>query len=158
MDNFERKDIKVCFAASSGGHLEQMLSLEPLMKRYSSFILTERTPYAATLPVQAHYVWQINRHKPSFIPLAIANGILSIGIWIKERPDVIISTGALATIPFCLIGHFFGARLVFIESFAKIDSPTLTGKLLYRYADRFYVQWESMMPFYPNARYIGGIY
>lgn len=51
-----------------------------------------------------------------------------------------------------------GKKLIYIESFAKVTSPTETGKLLYKFADRFYVQWESMLKFYPKAKYLGGIY
>ena len=69
-----------------------------------------------------------------------------------------ITTGVLAMIPMALITKLFGKKLIYIESFAKISSPTQTGKLLYKYADRFYVQWEKMKEFYPNAIYKGGIY
>ncbi|EJG65460.1 oligosaccharide biosynthesis protein Alg14 like family protein [Streptococcus pneumoniae 2071247] len=61
-------------------------------------------------------------------------------------------------IPFCLLSKMFGAKLIYIESFAKVTTPTLTGRILYRYADRFYVQWESMLDIYPNAVYKGGLY
>ena len=40
----------------------------------------------------------------------------------------------------------------------KATSPTETGKLLYKFADQFYVQWESMLSIYPKAIYLGGIY
>lgn len=152
------KDIKVCFAASSGGHLEQLLALKPLMERYNSFILTEKTAYEAKLPARACYVRQVNRHEASFLPRMAANVATSFKYWLDERPDVIVCTGVLATIPFCLIGHAMGSKLVYIESFAKIDSPTMTGKLLSRRADRFYVQWESMLKVYPGARFVGGVY
>ena len=158
MSSDSRKDIKVCFAASSGGHLEQLLALKPLMERYDSFILTEKTAYDAKLPVRARYVKQVNRHEKSFLPRMAANAASSLKIWRAEHPDVIVCTGVLATIPFCLIGHALGAKLVYIESFAKTDSPTMTGKLLSKKADRFYVQWESMLSVYPDARYVGGIY
>lgn len=151
-------NIRVCFVASSGGHLEQLLALKPLMERYDSFILTEKTTYEAKFPVRTCHVRQVNRHETSFAPRMIANAFISLKYWLKERPDVIICTGALATIPFCVIGHIFGSKLVYIESFAKTTSPTMTGKLLYRFADRFYVQWESMLSVYPDARYVGGIY
>lgn len=153
-----RKDIKVCFAASSGGHLEQLLALKPLIERYDSFILTEKTAYDAKLPVRARYVRQVNRHEASFLPRMIVNAVTSLRYWLTERPDVIVCTGVLATIPFCLIGHTMGAKLVYVESFAKTDSPTMTGKLLSKRADRFYVQWESMLSVYPNARFVGGVY
>lgn len=152
------KDIKVCFAASSGGHLEQLLALRPLMERYDSFILTEKTAYDAKLPARACYLCQVNRHEASFLPRMAANAVASFKYWFAERPDVIVCTGVLATIPFCLIGHAMGAKLVYIESFAKTDSPTMTGKLLSKRADRFYVQWESMLDIYPGARFVGGVY
>lgn len=70
----------------------------------------------------------------------------------------LISTGALATIPVCVLGKIMGKKIIFIESFAKVTSQTLTGKLVYRFANQFYVQWEEMKKFYPNAIYKGGIY
>lgn len=152
------KEIKVCFAASSGGHLEQLLALEPLMERYSSFILTERTSYEAKLPVRSLFLRQVNRHEATFLTHMLANSVTSFRYWLAERPDVIVCTGVLATIPFCIVGRALGSRLVYIESFAKTDSPTLTGKLLSRLADRFYVQWESMLAVYPGARFVGGVY
>ena len=58
------------------------------------------------------------------------------------------------------IGHFFKKKVIFIESFAKITSPTMTGKLVYKkkWANQFYVQWETMKEFYPDAICEGGIY
>jgi len=88
----------------------------------------------------------------------IANFFKSLHIYIKEKPDVVITTGVLAMIPICLLAKLFRKKLIYIESFAKVTSPTQTGKLLYKYADRFYVQWESMLEIYPNAIYLGGIY
>ena len=61
-------------------------------------------------------------------------------------------------IPMCLLVKLFGGKLIYIESFAKVTSPTQTGKLLYKFADKFYVQWESMRQYYTNAECLGGIY
>lgn len=57
----------------------------------------------------------------------------------KKKPDVVICTGVLAMIPICLISKLMG-KLIYIESFAKVTSPTETGRLLYKFADQFYVQ------------------
>lgn len=151
---------KIAFIASSGGHLEQLTMLKPLMERYDSFVITEITPYQSACPCKRRYsIRQVNRHEPLFILKLIVNGFSSLRIFLKERPDMVISTGALAVIPFCLISKIlFRRKLIFIESFAKVTSPTLTGKLLYRFADRFYVQWETMLDVYPDAIYLGGIY
>lgn len=150
---------KICFIASTGGHFEQLMMLKPLMDKNDSFIVTEKTSYS---PIKEHrkvyFLKQVNRHEKSFIPNMIVNFIRTLRIFIKEKPDVVISTGALATIPMCLISKAFRKKLIFIESFAKITSPTLTGKLIYKFADKFYVQWEEMLKIYPNAIFKGGIY
>lgn len=61
-------------------------------------------------------------------------------------------------IPMCLLCKAQGGKLIYIESYAKVSTPTETGKLLYRFADEFYVQWKSMLKIYPKAKYLGGIY
>ncbi len=153
------KKRKICLAASSGGHYEQLMMLKPLLDKYDGFILTEKTAYKANEKgYKMHYVLQVNREEWSCWPRLITNAFISLGIYLKERPKVIICTGVLAMIPMCLIVKIFGGKLVYIESFAKITSPTETGKLLYKFADRFYVQWETMKEFYPNAECLGGIY
>ena len=84
--------------------------------------------------------------------------IKSIYIYIKKRPNIVITTGVLATIPICIIAKFFGGKIIFIESYAKINSPTKTGLYMYKKADLFYVQWKELLKYYPNAKYIGGVY
>lgn len=150
---------KICFIASSGGHFEQLMMLKPLMKKYDSFIVTEKTNYSVSnLEFNTYYLHQVNRREKSFIFRMIGNSLKTLKILISERPDVVISTGALATIPMCLFGKIFGKKIIFIESFAKVNSQTLTGKLVYKFADQFYVQWDEMKKFYPNAICKGGIY
>lgn len=150
--------IKIAFAASSGGHFEQLLMMKPLMEKYDSFIVTEKTDYVAKTPVRTYFMHQVNRKEASFIPRMIGNCFRSLRIVLKERPDFIICTGVLAMIPMCLLTKMFGGKLIYLESFAKVTSPTVSGKFLYKKADRFYVQWESMKEIYPNAIYKGGIY
>lgn len=149
---------KICFTASTGGHFEQILMLKSLMNKYEGFILTEETDYNINVDIKTYHLKQINRKEVIFLLKFIYNVVKSIKILIKEKPDVIISTGALATIPICIIGKISGKKLIFIESFAKINSPTLTGKVMYKFADQFYVQWEEMLKIYPDAIFKGGIY
>jgi len=154
------KKVKLCFAASTGGHFEQLMMLKPLMEKYDSFIVTEKTIYSVNKSnnQKTYYLKQVNRKEITFLINMIINFMKSIYIFSKEKPDYIITTGVLATIPLALIAKLFKKKLIYIESFAKISSPTMTGKFLYKYADRFYVQWEKMLEFYPKAIYIGGIY
>lgn len=155
----DEKKIKICFAASSGGHYEQLLMLRPLMNKYESFILTEKTNYnSAQQDEKIYYIPQVNRREKLWIFKMIIIFFKSLTLYLKEKPDIVICTGVLAMIPICILCKLFHGKLIYIESFAKVTSPTLSGKLLYRYSDKFYVQWESMLEIYPNAIYLGGIY
>ena len=138
---------KICFTASTGGHFEQLMMLKPLMDKYDSFIVTEKTGYSVIKDNRKIYYFKM-----------ITNAFKSFKIFLREKPDVIISTGALATIPICIFAKVLKKKIIFIESFAKVTSPTLTGKLIYKFADQFYVQWEQMKEYYPEAIYEGGIY
>ena len=150
---------KICFAASTGGHFEQLMMLKPLMSKYDSIIITEKSQYSVeNKEIKTYYLNQVNRKEKTFLFRMIVNSLKTIKILIIEKPDIIISTGALSTIPLCLFGKLLRKKIIFIESFAKINSPTLTGKLVYKFADQFYVQWEEMKSIYPKAIYVGGIY
>lgn len=155
----EKRKIKICFAASSGGHFEQLLMLRPLMESHDSFVVTEKTAYAADVKgIRTYYLRQVNREEWNCVLKLLENTIRSLKLFFAEKPDMIICTGVLAMIPMCLICKLFGRKLIFIESFAKVTSPTLSGKLMYRFADQFYVQWPQMLEIYPDAIYVGGIY
>ena len=150
---------RLCFAASSGGHLEELLMLRPLMERYDSVLVTEKTAYETDVgEIRRRYLVQVNRRELTCLPRLAINALRSLGIILRERPDVVVCTGVLATVPMCLLCKLFGKKLVFIESYAKVKTPTLTGKLLYPFSDRFYVQWRELLEFYPKAIYVGGIY
>ncbi len=75
----------------------------------------------------------------------------------RERPTIILSTGAGPVVPFALVGRlFFGTRVVFIETITRIDRPSLTGRIMYHLAHDFFYQWEGLRRFFPKARY-GGV-
>ena len=152
--------VKVLFAASSGGHLEQIMMLSPLMDEFDSCLVTEKTPYnvVETKKVKTFFVKQINRKEKRFLFSLFINCINSMYIFLKFRPNVIISTGALSTLPILILGKLLGRKVIFIESFAKVNTPTRTGQLVYKFADKFYVQWEEMLKVYPEAIYKGGLY
>ncbi|MCO4623353.1 polysaccharide biosynthesis protein CpsF [Streptococcus infantarius subsp. infantarius] len=151
--------MKICFTSSSGGHFEQLLMLKDLFPEFESFVVTEQTKYNkdfALLPT--YFTKQVNRQNILFIFPFFYNIFLSIYILLKEKPKIIVSTGVLSTIPLCLFAKLLRVKIIYIESFAKINSATLTGKLMYKIADVFYVQWPEMLKVYPDAKYVGGIY
>lgn len=148
---------KICLIASSGGHYEQLLMLNGLDKHFDIYYVTEKTKYSDERK-NTYYIKQINRREKLFVLNFVTIFFQSIKIFFTEKPDIIISTGALSVIPTFFVGKLFKKKLVFIESFAKINSPTMTGKLIYHMADKFIVQWEDMLTVYPKAVYLGSIY
>lgn len=62
----------------------------------------------------------------------------------REKPDVILTTGAAVAIPMCVIGKLFRKKVIYIESFARMTTPNKTGLLIYKFADLFIIQWEAL--------------
>ena len=154
-----KEKFKVCFAASAGGHWEQIINLSILLDEFDGFFVTEKTPVdVGAEGKKIYYLKHVNRHQWSFLWKIVENSWLSLKILLKEKPSVVITTGVLAVIPLCYLAKMMGAKLIFIESYAKISSPTLSGRFLYPIADYTYVQWESMKKFYPKAQYKGVLY
>ncbi|AZZ60448.1 polysaccharide biosynthesis protein [Oenococcus sp. UCMA 16435] len=149
---------KILLVSSSGGHFEQLLMLKKLNNKFNIKFVTEKVPYAVGNDDKILFVPQINRRDIFFIFKIIFGMLRAIGIIVHEKPICIISTGAMASFPFLFIGKIMGKKIIFIESYAKSDSPTLTGKLVYKFADLFIVQWENMKTFYPKSVYLGSIY
>ena len=88
----------------------------------------------------------------------IYNCFKSLVLYIKIRPKYIITTGTHTAVPICYIGKLFRSKIIFIETFANINTKTLSGKLIYPIANLFIVQWESMLKLYPKAVYGGWIF
>lgn len=154
----KNKKEKVCFLASSGGHLEEISRLVEIEEKYDNFLVTEKGKFEELhFGKKVIYVYQINR-KEILFPFKFIGLILkAFEILLKEKPTVLLSTGALATVPFCIVGKLLGKRIVYIESFARVDTPSLTGKIIYKLklANLFVVQWEDMLKYFPEA-IVGG--
>lgn len=154
---------KVLFISSTGGHLSELLQLKPLFKKYDYHIITEKT--SSNLKLKEEYGKRINyliygtrEKKVLYVFKLFLNCWISLFLFIKIRPKYIVTTGAHTAGPMCLLGKIFGSKIIFIESYANINTKTMTGKYVYKFADLFIVQWESMLELYPNAKYVGGIF
>ncbi len=73
----------------------------------------------------------------------------------KEKPRLILSTGAGPAVAFALVGKVLGVPNIFIETFTRVNRPSLTGRIMYRLADRFYYQWRALEKFFPKGVYGG---
>lgn len=154
---------KVLFISSTGGHLHELLQLSPLFKKYDYYIITERTKSNLDLvnkyPKRVNYLIYGTKAKPLIYPFKLLlNCFISLFLYLKIRPKVIITTGAHTAGPICCLGKLLGSKIIYIESFANLNTKTITGKIIYHFADLFIVQWESMLKLYPKAVYGGWIY
>lgn len=150
---------KICLVSSTGGHLEQLRQLTPITEKYESFLVVPKSKSTIKIKDKKYLISDLNRKNKIMYIIGIFSMIYqAVKIILKENPDIIISTGAGAAIPMCIIGKIIGKKLIYIESFARVDSPNKTGKLLYYFADLFIIQWEELRPYYPKAVYGGWIY
>lgn len=149
--------MKIAFICSSGGHLIELLPLKKALKQYKKFWITFYSPITiATLKNEKIYlVIDPRRNFLKFLVLLFQ----SLFIFLKEIPDVVITTGAGVVIPFCIMSKIFGKKLIYIESFCRTRSVSLTGKILYYFANLFLVQWEQNLREYgEKAQFTGSIY
>ena len=149
--------MKVCLVGSSGGHLTHLWMLKPFWKDKERFWVTfDKQDARSMLKEERMYpcYYPTNRN----IKNLLKNTKLAWKILRKERPDVIISSGAAAAVPFFYLGKLFGAKTVYIEVFDRLDAPTLTGRLVRPVTDRFIVQWDEMLDVYKGSINLGSIF
>lgn len=148
--------MKVCIAASGGGHLTEILQVKKAwsgMRHY--FISDVRNNSKELAKSEKVYFFECPRRNPiSFLK----NFFQSLKILLKEKPDVIVSTGADTALSTCVLGKLLGKKLVFIESYCRVSEASLSGKICYKIADVFFVQWKENLKFFPNARFAGGVF
>ena len=154
---------KVMFISSTGGHLSELLQLEPLFKEYDSYLVTEKTKSTVGLvqkyPQKVHFlVYGTKSHLIPYLFKFALNIIKSLVLLLKIRPHVVVTTGTHTAVPMCYIAKLFHRKVIFIETFANSKSRTKAGNMIYPIADVFIVQWESMLELYPKAIYGGWIY
>lgn len=159
----DKTPTKILFISSTGGHLDEMLQLKEMFNKYNFHIITEKTKsnvgLKAKYPNKVNYlVYGTKDHKLTYPFKLLYNCFKSLFLYIKIRPKFIVTTGAHTAGPMCCIGKLFGSKIIFIESFANIHTKTVTGRFVYKFADLFIVQWESMLELYPNAVYGGWIF
>ena len=151
---------KVCLVSSTGGHFMELMQLLPALNGCRFYIVTEKNP--STTPIvekYPHYYLVQQQRRGWQFPFKFAYNIVMSAIYlIKEKPSIVITTGAGASYPTCRLAKIMGTKVIYIESFAKLNNESLTGRMVYPFADKFFVQWPEMLSVYPNAEYHGTVY
>ena len=124
------KKIKVCLVGSSGGHLDHLFILRPFWEGKERFWATFDKEDARS-QLKGETIYPVYYPSNRSIKALIINTHRAIKILRKERPDVIISAGAAPAVPFFYIGKMMGAKLIYLETFDRINKASLSGKLCY---------------------------
>lgn len=154
-NNFGTKHkFKICIVCSIGGHLTQVLQLEEIYRKYDYFfVIDENRKIPATISKSTYLVTPFERDWRFFITFYEAFRIMK-----KERPNLILSTGAGVVVPFALLAKIFKCKVIFIETFAAVYRPSLAGRIMYNLANKFFYQWRYLEKFYPRGCYGGSIF
>ena len=135
--------------------VQQLQKLQPLIDKYEGFMVTEKTQFKAN----AKYLMLQTDLKDKLMPIKMLwNAFYTLIIWIKERPDFIITTGTMVAYPFYLLAVIFKKKFIFIETFGRANMPTVAGKKMEKHSDLFIVQWETQKKHYKKAIYGGCLY
>ena len=158
-DNDKQKQLKqlrICLAASAGGHISQLLKLAACWDAYKTFCVTTTEVVRDNLGKlgEVYVVGECNRQHPIRV---LAVFLRCVRIIYKERPDVVISTGAAAGCILCFLGKLLGAKVVWIDSITNVERISLSGRMVRYIADLFLVQWPELAGRYEKVEYVGAV-
>jgi UDP-N-acetylglucosamine:LPS N-acetylglucosamine transferase len=142
---------------STGGHLLQLVTLREAWQDFSRVWVTFDKSDAASLLAGENVVHAYGPTNRSLKNL-LRNLALAWRVIGTVRPGVILTTGAGVAVPFAWIGRIRGARVVYVESLTRIETPSLSCRLISPVADRIYVQWPELAEAMPRSRYVGNVF
>jgi UDP-N-acetylglucosamine:LPS N-acetylglucosamine transferase len=150
------KRLRICLAASAGGHISQLLRLAESWKGYDSLFVT--TTEVVLEKLQQHgrvyFVGECNRQHPIRVVKVLMR---CIRIVLRERPDVVISTGAAVGCMVCFLGKTMGAKVIWVDSITNVEQISLSGRMVRYISDLFLVQWPELAKQYKNVEYVGAV-
>lgn len=146
--------LRVLMVCSSGGHLAQLISLRPWLDTTSTRWVTfptedSRSQLTGQDVVDAHHPTTRN------VPNLLRNAVLAWRLLRRDRPDVVVSSGAGVAVPFFVLARLLAIPTVYVEVYDRMDGPTLTGRLCRPFASRMLVQWPEQAGFYRDAVVVG---
>jgi UDP-N-acetylglucosamine:LPS N-acetylglucosamine transferase len=155
-DTDKQKRLRICLAASAGGHISQLLKLAASWNGYETFCVTTTEVVRNNLSKlgAVYVVGECNRQHPIRVVKVF---LRCIGIIFREKPNVVISTGAAAGCMLCFLGKMRGAKVVWIDSITNVERISLSGRMVRYIADLFLVQWPELAGRYKRVEFVGTV-
>jgi beta-1,4-N-acetylglucosaminyltransferase len=146
----------VMLVASSGGHLLQLLALSDAWEGLPRIWISNDKRDARSLLAGEDAIF-LSGPSSRNIPSLLRNLRVAVRVIAARRPGVVLTTGADIAVPFAWIGRLFGARVIYVESFTRIETVSLSCRLIAPVASRIYVQWPELLDRVPRARFAGTV-
>jgi len=152
----KQKQLRICLAASAGGHISQLLKLAECWSGYETFCVTTTEVVRNGLNKlgEVYVVGECNRQHPIRVFTVF---LRCLRIVFREKPDVVISTGAAAGCMLCFMGKMIGAKVVWIDSITNVERISLSGRMVRYIADLFLVQWSELTGRYKKVEFVGTV-
>jgi beta-1,4-N-acetylglucosaminyltransferase len=148
--------MRVCLVCSSGGHFAELYRLGDAWRTAERVWITFDSPDTRSVLVGEEVVYAASPTTRNLGNL-LRNLALAWRVIGRERPVAMVSSGAGVAVPFLLVARLRGVRSVYVESLSRVHSLSLTGRVAYRLADEFLVQWPQLAERLPKARYEGRV-
>ena len=149
--------VDVLLVCSTGGHLLQLVALRSAWAGYSHAWATHARSDAISI-LHGERVYHGYAPTSRNLKNLVRNFFFARRVLRETRPSVVVTTGAALAVPFSWVARALGVEVVYIETFSRIQAPSLTCKLVRRAASRVYVQWPDLVPRVPHARYVGSVF
>jgi len=150
------KRIRICLAASAGGHLTQLLNTREAWSRHDVSVVTTNELMKAILQDlgHVHVVGECNRYYPMRVVKVLMK---CIRIARCEKYDIVLSTGAAVGCIMCFLGKLRGAKVIWLDSITNVERMSLSGRMVRHIADLCLVQWPELAEKYDGAEYRGSV-
>jgi len=149
-----------------GGHTKEMVRLADLLgagRRYAYVLVNddEVTASKITRPGPIYRVIRPRDKEHHALRDALRTALCALealAVLVRVRPAAVISTGPSVAVPVCVMAKLLRVKVIFIETGSRIHALSTTGRMVYRFADLFFVQWEELLPACPRAVYAGRLW
>ena len=148
--------MKICLAASAGGHMSQLLSIKAGITCPDYFFVTT-TPVMQEKLRQSGKVYIVGECNYQHPWKVIKVFVRCLRIALVERPHIVISTGAAAGCMMCFLGKLLTARVIWLDSITNVDRLSLSGRMVRHIADLFLVQWPELANTYRRVEFAGAV-
>jgi UDP-N-acetylglucosamine:LPS N-acetylglucosamine transferase len=146
-----------------GGHTAQLLNLVELLgNNYDYYyVVSKEDDISASRIKCPGPIYRVSRPrgkstgKLAAVLKTFWVGVQSLGVLWRVRPDAVVSAGPAIAVPISIMGKLFSAQIIFVESASRVSTISLTGRIMYKWADLFFVQWPDLQEKLPRALYAG---